>query len=100
MFIWTVIFIIVNFISVIMLLYYSARINKHFMFAQLICNVTIIALMYSMYFNINNWIEIKDWSALMDVIPTTNKILFCYLIVVIIVTIISTIFYYKNTNRI
>ena len=31
MFIWTMLFIVVNFISVIMLLYYSIKINAKFM---------------------------------------------------------------------
>lgn len=71
--------------------------NKYvFLISQLICMITMIALMYSIHFNIDNWIKIQDWSALMDVIPITNDILFYYLTVVIIVNIISTIFFYKK----
>ena len=49
MFIWTMLFIVVNFISVIMLLYYSIKINIYFIVSQLICMITMIALMYSIF---------------------------------------------------
>lgn len=98
MFLWTILFIFINFISVVMLLYYSIKTNMYFLISQLICMITMIALMYSIHFNIDNWIKIQDWSALMDVIPITNDILFYYLTVVIIVNIISTIFFYKKVR--
>ena len=98
MFIWTMLFIVVNFISVIMLLYYSIKININFIISQLICMITMIALIYSIFFDVNNWIKIHDWSALMDVIPITCNILFYYLIIVIIVNIISTILFYKKVR--
>lgn len=75
-------------IAAILNLYFcfSGREAKYFRYASLSLTALTMCAQYSM---VNNWVFEKDWSALMDVVPATTRLLWILVIASILINGVS-----------
>lgn len=99
MFLLTIIFLILNLISTIISVVFSLTKKSNFIIALLCSLTSAIGMQLSIYANINNWILKNDWTALMDVVPSMKDLLMAYIIIILVVNIASTIFFYKKSLK-